>query len=436
MNREATLADVLAAREERAMRQSELLARHGVSLVCLTLNIAGQVKVDAASAYAYRVGRERVLQGLTTLGLSPLETLDLSGVAGFCLLMAVPAPAQTLKRLCVQLEEMDALGRLFDMDVIAPDGAKLERAHERCCLVCGKPGRGCASRRVHPVSELQSVTRALVAAHRLQAESERIASLTVQSLLDEVCATPKPGLVDCLDAGSHTDMDVFTFTASAAALHPYFAACYRAGVQGRALTGAVAFERLQALGIEAERLMRRATGGVNTHKGAVFTLGILCAAAGRVPCLTEEGWFTACAELAGGYRAAGVRGEAADGFPSIRHIALPALREAKARGMSLNDACLYTLLHLMARVEDTNMVHRGGEAAAAAARGEAQRLLQTPMDAATLRGHMACLNDTYKAGRLSPGGCADLLAASLLAERWLTCATQQRFGGEDHGQTV
>ena len=276
-----TLNDVLAARDMRVQRQSEMIKKYQTTLVCLTMNIAGPVKVSPEIAYAYQVGVTRILEGLTTVGFALAAKEELSSPAGHCLLLAVDAPADEVKRLCVSLENLDDLGRLFDMDVIASDGRKLTRSEERCCLICGLPGRGCASRRIHPVEELQRKTSQIIQDYRTQAESRQIASLAVQSMQDEVCATPKPGLVDCLDNGSHRDMDIFTFNASSAALYPYFQACYLAGAQDRQLPAREAFDHLQTLGIEAERVMRRATAGVNTHKGAIYTLGVLCGAAGR-----------------------------------------------------------------------------------------------------------------------------------------------------------
>ncbi len=418
--REATLADVLAAREKRVACQHDLLARFGKPVVCLTLNIAGPVKVNAETAYAFRVGANRLTEGLKTMGFPVLAEETLASVAGKEWLAAVDAPAPALKRLCVSLEELDELGRLFDMDVIAPDGWKLERGAERRCLVCGLPGRGCASRRVHPVAEIQAVTWRIIREHRLRGSAKRMAQLTVQSLLDEVCVTPKPGLVDRADNGSHRDMDIFTFNASAAALWPYFEACYLAGARDAALPEADAFRRLQTLGIEAERRMRAATRDVNTHKGAIFTLGILCGAAGRIGTAEPDAWLRACAALAGSYRAEGVRAEAADGLPSVLNIGLPALRRAKESGLSLNDQGLSVLLALLAGVRDTNMIARGGAEAAEEVRRQAEQLLEARSrgeETRSLRDLMDEMNRAYIARNLSPGGCADLLAATLLVDR-------------------
>ena len=246
--REATLTDVLEAREKRVSCQQRLLERFRKPVVCFTLNIAGPVKVDEATRYAFRIGRERLTEGLKTMGFDLLASETLVSVAGQEYLAAVNAPAEALKRLCVSLEELDQLGRLFDLDVIGTDGQKLERGAERSCLVCGKPGRGCASRRVHPVDEIRAVTQGIIRAHQTREQTRRVATAAVQSLLDEVCVTPKPGLVDRENNGSHRDMDIFTFTASASALYPYFEACCLAGLQDRALDAETAFRRLQSLG--------------------------------------------------------------------------------------------------------------------------------------------------------------------------------------------
>lgn len=101
-----------------------------------------------------------------------------------------------------------------------------------------------------------------------------IAALAVDCLAMEVAAWPKPGLVSRIDSGSHDDMDAGTFGRSADALRPHLAALAEAGAAGAGLA------RLRAIGVAAEADMLAATGGVNTHRGAIFGLGLLCAAAG------------------------------------------------------------------------------------------------------------------------------------------------------------
>ena len=419
---EVSLEDVLRAREERVMHQQDMLKRHHRPLVCFTMNIAGPVKVNEETAYAFRVGSVRLLEGLKTMGFDVLEKQDISSAAGYGIILSVNAPAGAVKKLCVSLEELDPLGRLFDMDVISENGEKLDRDHERCCLVCGQAGRGCASRRIHSVEQIQQVTWQMIRDHRTQAQSEQIARLAVQSLLDEVCVTPKPGLVDRMDQGSHRDMDIFTFNASAAALEPYFRKCYLSGVRDRLESAGTAFTHLQTLGIEAERVMRTVTQNVNTHKGAIYTLGLMCGAAGMTEKADLQAWMDTVGMLAGVNRAHGVRAEAADGLPSVRKIGIPVLQKAREQGLSLNDQCLCVLLHLLAEVRDTNMIARGGEKAALSSReqaGQWLKALESGVSEMSLTEIMNMLNRQYIRDNLSPGGCADLLAATLLADRWL-----------------
>ncbi|WP_043176724.1 triphosphoribosyl-dephospho-CoA synthase, partial [Burkholderia ambifaria] len=115
------------------------------------------------------------------------------------------------------------------------------------------------------------------AARRVPAPSdaERIAALAEHSLVLEIDTYPKPGLVSHVDTGSHADMDAAMFARSAAVLRPYFAELAEAGARDADMAV------LRKIGLRAEHAMLAATGGVNTHRGAIFGLGLLCAAAGR-----------------------------------------------------------------------------------------------------------------------------------------------------------
>jgi triphosphoribosyl-dephospho-CoA synthase len=109
---------------------------------------------------------------------------------------------------------------------------------------------------------------------------EYISKCAVQSMLYEVTATPKPGLVDRANSGAHKDMDFFSFMSSSAVLGPFFYRCARKGVEYDSPNVEGLFHQIRGLGVEAEHKMFQATGGVNTHKGLIFSLGIICAAAG------------------------------------------------------------------------------------------------------------------------------------------------------------
>lgn len=250
--------------------------------------------------------------------------------------------------------------------------------------------------------------------HALAADIARIA---VGSLYAELVLYPKPGLVSLVDNGSHTDMQAATFMRSLFALRRYFGHVCQAGIDDAPFSG------LRMLGIEAEQRMLRATGGINTHRGAIFSLGLLCAAVGRA---SHQGlkltpaalravllicWGEALAGHAAG--AGGAREEGALGLPSVFEVGLPALQATLAAGRSMRHARIDALFALMAQIDDTNVVHRGGVAGARMVRDGARGFLDAGGTAqADWMARAVALHHTFIATRLSPGGAADLLAAS------------------------
>lgn len=424
----ASLQDILLAREQRVAKQKELLSTYNRPLVSFTMNIAGPVKTSALIERGFREG----LKQLETLGSAILTKEILCENTGCEGYFAVDMDAKALKAFCVKIEESTPLGRLFDMDVLDADGNKLDREDQRGCIVCGAPGRGCAAGRVHSVPELQASTNKILQQHFLLADRERIADLAAQSLLDEVHITPKPGLVDSRNTGSHTDMDLNTFIASAKSLRPYFTSCVAIGQDSATKPAEDTFHLLRQAGLVAEQTMFAATNGVNTHKGAIFTLGILCGCIGRL--WTAESPIAsltlllkecaavgqaACADYAKmdgstagqklylqkGLR--GIRGEVADGLPAVADIALPALKDGIAKGLSFHHAAACALIQLISQVEDTNLHHRGGEEGALFAKEYAKALGTFPSIS-----QIEAMDDAFIARNLSPGGCADLLAAT------------------------
>lgn len=453
---EVTLEQVLAAREARVREQERLLSVYREPVISFTMNIPGPVKDTPLIRRAFGRGRALLFAALDAAGLERLSAAEVLAPTGCELLCSVRGGADDIKRITMRLEDAGALGRLFDMDVLAPDGTKLERTSaggsERSCIVCGAMGRGCASRRTHSVTELQAAARRILTEHFAAADCETAGELVTRALLDEVRATPKPGLVDRSNNGSHRDMTLATFEASAEALRPWWPRCFALGQETAGEPPAETFARLRAEGEAAERAMLAATGGVNTHKGAIFTLGVLCGAAGRLwradaPVREAEALLRECAAMTRAAAEAdfaaldrhpeaartagerfyvrcglrGIRGEVADGLPSVAETALPMLRRAQDAGLDRNAACVCALLALIGRGGDTNLVARGGspEAAAQAAREAAALLSDGRFPAAE---EVEALDRSFIARNLSPGGCADLLAAALFLDAWRQAA--------------
>ena len=446
--REVTLQEVLDARDRRAEEQRRLLALHGLPVLSFTMNIPGPVKDSPLIRRGFDEGLRLLDGALDGAGIPRLSRQEHRAVTGCEFLCSVDAPAEAVKALCRRIEDENPMGRLFDMDVIGPDGQKLARGEERRCLVCGAAGRGCASRRLHSLEELRATVTKLLREGLLAADADRVDQLATLALLDEVDTTPKPGLVDRNNNGSHRDMTPETFEKSAAALRGFWGDCFRLGVETAALPPAEAFAGLRPLGLEAERRMLRATGGINTHKGAIFTLGTVCAAVGRLwrpeaPCRNPERIAETCAALCaqaaeedlarvketGSPRTAGerlylqyglrgIRGEAAAGLPAVREAGLPLLETCLAEGLSRNDAGAVALLHLIARGEDTNMIKRGGAALAEETCSLLLAGLKT--DPRPSMERIRELDAFFIRHGLSPGGCADLLAVSYFLHDWKT----------------
>jgi triphosphoribosyl-dephospho-CoA synthase len=255
------------------------------------------------------------------------------------------------------------------------------------------------------------------------------------ALHDELALAPKPGLVSFVDNGSHDDMDAHTFMRSLFALRGYF-------VRIAALGAAQApFEALERCGLEAEARMRAATSGINTHRGAIFMLGLLCAGAaaaqteGRrdAAALREalrRHWGAALARrcarppvLPGGIaaRRLGLRSaseEAALGLPVLFETTVPAWQAARAQGLTGSRLQLQAFFATLAVLDDANLAHRGGMAGLTFARDRARDFLaQGGAAAPDALARAWRVHRDFMARRLSPGGCADTLAAACLLHR-------------------
>jgi triphosphoribosyl-dephospho-CoA synthase len=268
--------------------------------------------------------------------------------------------------------------------------------------------------------------------------AELIAGQAVLALLHELAAWPKPGLVSHVDSGSHTDMDAAMLQASAEALRPFFAELARAGQDGADMG------RLRTIGLRAEAAVLAVTGGVNTHRGAIFGLGLLCAAAGTVAEIPSDGAAVApmrlgdvvrrrwAAEIERGpiplfshgaaalrrYGAGGARAEAAGGFRSVYEVGWPALWEGRLLQPDDPDVPpVQACFALIAAVCDTNLLHRGGAHGMRYAAAAASSFLsQGGVGAPDWHARAAAVHAAFVARRLSPGGCADLLAMTLFVD--------------------
>lgn len=279
------------------------------------------------------------------------------------------------------------------------------------------------------------------AAERRTVTAAEIECCIRSALLGEVYTTPKPGLVDCHDNGAHKDMDVKLFEISADVIAPYITKMFFTGyIWNR--TPKELFIEIRKSGVRAERAMFQATGGVNTHKGMIFTMGILSAASGSIyrsdqkinsdevfemvslmtAEILEQEFFEMDAReprthgeiLYRKYGERGIRGEAQKGFPVIRDMALPLLYRYRNEGKDENSANINVLLKIMSGLRDTNVWTRGSLEDMKWLQKEAEGILKTggAFNDSGLE-KIKKLNLTCICRNLSPGGAADILGATL-----------------------
>lgn len=432
--RAVALDDILAARDARVARQQAMLAQGGV-LLSLTLVAPGAVKrsplLDAIFAAALAA-----LRPLVDDARARIEAVDDSGHHALYLL---DGEARDWKTRMLALENRAPLSRLWDIDIIDRDGVAISRRDlglpPRRCLLCDADAKTCARERRHSIAALQAD---IARRYRLHQQAQSIADTMRQALITEATLTPKAGLVDAAHNGGHHDMNLALFLRSADAIAPYLGDCAATGMTfaGHPASPAI-LAAIRPIGLAAEAAMRAATGGVNTHKGAIFAFGLTAAALGKR--LAEQHAATLadvqadvralCAEIlaelhqgdcdsAGkrGYARHGIsgaRGEAASGFATVSAHALPLYQQELAADGNERRALLAALVALYAANDDSTTLARVGLDGLRAHQHWARTLLAdraTLADEARLSDAIAAYARNCAAKRLSAGGSADLLA--------------------------
>ncbi|MBL4938221.1 triphosphoribosyl-dephospho-CoA synthase CitG [Clostridium sp. YIM B02515] len=272
-----------------------------------------------------------------------------------------------------------------------------------------------------------------------------VAALAQRAVLYEVSTTPKPGLVDRDDSGAHKDMDFFTFMASSSALYKGLYECVLEGAYFQGEESTELMDRIRIPGIECEKAMFVATEGINTHKGIIFSMGILCTAVGRLyeregkenfsieqvleevkkvaNGLTDKDFkgvekktvLTHGESLYKKYGFKGIRGEVESGFSSVQKNAIRVFREWRnKKELSKNELFLDILLNIMSNSEDTNIITRGGiESLYYVMKISKQFIMSGGMHQVNAVEKLQNMNLDFINRNISPGGSADLLAVTI-----------------------
>ncbi len=432
-----SVSDVLCDREKRAERQKELL-NNAVTLISFTLNIAGSIKKDVLFEKAFIRGIQLIQQKLSQNKIEIIHFEKLKQSAGYCAFFCLNENAEKIKGLMIELEEQSPFARLLDIDVIFKDGKIISRTQlglsPRKCLLCQNEAKLCARSERHSKEELFLKTVELIF-DELEAEfCDKIKNLAEKALVCELETTPKAGLVDKNNSGAHSDMNYSHFLKSIAAIKKYFGLICKKSIDCAHLPNNSILSHLRPIGIEAENAMLRATDGVNCHKGAIFSLGALCSAAGvlfgRDERVTQDSVTSLAKEICKEalcdferlkevkthgeesfvkYKIGAARAEAAAGFPSVMLIGLPALKENLKNNMSLNDAGVWALVSLMSTVDDSCIIARSDLKTLGEVKTRAKELI---LQSVRSLQRVLELDSEFIQRNLSPGGCADLLAVT------------------------
>lgn len=435
---EVGVVDMMRAREKRSELQAELIKKFGFPVVCLSLNIAGSIKTGDKYLYLFNSLLTKIRAVFDGIGAEILFERLIFEKTGYEAVFCVKALASELKQVFIGFEDTERLGRLADIDVIDVDFNKLSRGKIRPCLVCKRSDLACVSRRRHDLNEIIQKTDFLILNDIKLSLAEKISALAQKALLYELSISPKPGLVDRLNNGSHRDMDFYSFIDSSVALRDYFDKLVLLALDktdenctdDKEKSSLEQFNEIKALALSAQNDMFFATGGKNTHKGAIFHLGLAVFACAKTMSVEAEkiseyikASFSKIIEneleqrllgyapLSSGekiykeYAVMGARAEAMSGYRLVLDELLPALKKKLSKGYDYAGACC--LLSAILNSSDSTAIKRAGLDGFRSFRDKIRAVLEPDFnDLVELDRQSIELNISF-------GGAADLLSLSL-----------------------
>lgn len=462
------MESILRGREKRVKIRKEFIKKNkrAVSFLCLSINMPGLDKRNDFAQRLFYDAQKTIYQQLAREKIELLDQLTLTNKAGSVLLLAVELKPKNLKEIMLKIEADHILGRFFDLDVYNQSNISLSRTDfnypPRKCFICNDHAKACMRTAKHSQQELEN----FIAAEKekfynyldkkISKAAVIVEEIAYRAVLEEIFTTPKPGLVDLVDQGSHLDMDFDTFLKSSAAIKPFFSEFFKCGAAK--FLQANKFETLKMIGQKAETAMFKATKGVNTQKGIIFSFALIIAAFGEIfsrgfdfsssrmvfeisktvkswtsglveneltnkvkKIVNGEDQFQAEREMTHGqliylkYGITGARGEAENGFESVLEQALPELKNHLKAGYHPNLASIQALISLISEVDDSNLLFRS----------DLKTLRKIQKRFTKLREYNGVLSKKgqkeyqtlcsyLKEKSLSPGGSADLLAVAHL----------------------
>lgn len=352
-----------------------------------------------------------------------------------------------VKKEMINIEEEHILGRCLDIDVYTMKNEKVIGISRkdlykkpRKCFICDMDAKICSRAQNHSIENIKSYFEGIYKKYKeLEKKKEKLAyevsQLSLKAMISEVSTFPSFGLVSPVSSGSHEDMDYYTFLHSAMAITPFLKEMFKVGYSY--YSPECIFDAIRDIGKECEEKMFEATNNINTHKGMIFLMGISMAAIGKA--LYENKEFSEIQEIIKSmvknilndfkdlhkkdklthgeklyldHGFTGIRGQVQDGLSVLfEHI----IDKYEDSSLKENDLYMQILIELMARVEDSTVVYRHDINTLRKVQSDAKEILNMG-GVFTLEGKQRCheLEDLYIKEHISPGGCADLLAISIL----------------------
>ncbi len=346
-------------------------------------------------------------------------------------------PIEDWKQLCESFEENHPLGRFVDVDLNDSQGEAVSSGKSKLCFFCQtEPAIHCRHQKTHNLEMVRRFMFDKMAEYnKKQTDSEiakRLQGLALKALLYEISLTPKPGLVDKFSNGSHSDMNFLTFLDSSAVISPWFGELVKAGLSFHDDDLSNALPIIRNTGLRMEAAMYEATGNINTHKGAIFLMGLSLFACGILynqSCHFEPEKFRSIVsgicrnlvrkelavisgrELTHGEKIfrefgyGGARGEAESGFKTVFEHGLPQLANLEN---TRDEALTKCFLAISAVNNDTNILWRSGSEVLSAFQHLCREILKNFNEA-----NFSLLVNYCDSENISPGGSADLLAVSI-----------------------
>ncbi len=374
----------------------------------------------------------------------------LEGADGSSFIISLSKDPKQEKQKAIEIEMKHELGRIFDIDIYDLSGGPIDRKsmglHLRKCIICDKNTSECMKNNSHSLELVKNEINKLINnfSYKRNELPKKIGEAAILSMLYEISTFPSPGLVSPHSNGAHNDMDYFTFLKSTASLSSSMIEFVSVGIN----EDDEHLYKLRKIGIEAEARMFEVTEGVNTQKGLLFLLGVVCCAAGiciqKNLKINRDNISKSVIEICKGIVAKeldeylklkktdlkedllnlsngiklfsnhgikGIRGEVEAGLPTVLNTGLPYFEEALKSGLNIGESLAHSLIGIMSVIDDTTVINRCGFDGLTYMQEQSRKAIDLGgILAAEGRKHIFEMDKDFINKNISPGGAADLLA--------------------------